>query len=92
MKSHTDRGPDELPATSHQHRGHGGPWRRLLSKRSLGLMVALSVPGLGLGLAACGGTSGSAAAATPATTPAQAGGPSGFAGHAGPVPAERTGR
>jgi hypothetical protein len=54
------------------------------SQRILGVAVALLVPGLGLGLAACGGTSSSATAATPSTTVAQTSSSTGFAGHGGP--------
>jgi Domain of unknown function (DUF5666) len=52
------------------------------SQRILGVAVALLVPGLGLGLAACGGTSSSATAATPSTTVAHTSS-TGFAGHGG---------
>jgi hypothetical protein len=55
-----------------------------LRQRILGVAVALVVPALGVGLAACGGTSSSATAATPSTTAAQTGSATGFAGHAGP--------
>jgi hypothetical protein len=53
------------------------------SKRILGVAVALLVPALGLGLAACGGTSSSAAATTPATTATQTSSSAGLTGHAG---------
>jgi hypothetical protein len=54
-----------------------------LSRRILGVAVALLVPALGVGLAACGGTSSSTAATTPSAPAAQASGSSGFTGHAG---------
>ncbi|HEX3835203.1 MAG TPA: DUF5666 domain-containing protein [Solirubrobacteraceae bacterium] len=54
-----------------------------MSRRVLGVAAALSVPALGLGLAACGGTASSAAATTPSTAVTQTSGSSGFAGHAG---------
>ena len=56
---------------------------RRFSRRILGVAVALLVPALGVGLAACGGTSSSAAATTPSTPAAQASGSGGFAAHAG---------
>jgi hypothetical protein len=54
-----------------------------LRRRILGVAVAVSVPALALGVAACGGTSSSAAATTPSTTASQTSGVVGFAGHAG---------
>jgi hypothetical protein len=52
-----------------------------VSQRSLGVAVGLSIPVVGLGLAACGGTSSSTAATT--TKSAQAAGSSGFASYKG---------
>jgi hypothetical protein len=52
--------------------------RRSLSKRFLGAVIAMFVPALGLGLAACGGTSSSAAATTPSTTATQTSASTGF--------------
>jgi hypothetical protein len=53
-----------------------------LSRRALGVAVALFVPALGVGLAACGGTSSSTAATTSSTAATPASGATGFAGHA----------
>jgi hypothetical protein len=83
MKSHNDTSRDHSTAISHYESGRGKLRRRPLSRRLLGVAVALSVPALGLGLAACGGTSSSAAATTPATTATQTSASTGFAGHAG---------
>jgi hypothetical protein len=57
--------------------------RRRSSRRILAGAVALLVPALGVGLAACGGTASSTAATTPSAPAAQASGAGGFAGHAG---------
>jgi hypothetical protein len=57
---------------------------RPLNRRILGGAVALLVPALGVGLAACGGTSSSTAATTPPAATAPATGSSAFADHAGP--------
>jgi hypothetical protein len=54
-----------------------------LRNRILGVVVALFVPALGLGLAACGGTSSSAAATTPSATATQASASTGFTGSFG---------
>jgi hypothetical protein len=83
MKSHSDTSRHESSAMSQHQPGRAGPRRRPLSKRILGVAVALFVPALGLGLAACGGTSSSATATTPSATATQASASSGFAGHAG---------
>jgi Domain of unknown function (DUF5666) len=82
MKSHSDTSRHESSATSEHQLGRPKLWRRQLSKRILGVAVALFVPALGLGLAACGATS-TSAAATPPTTAAQTSGSTGFAGHVG---------
>ncbi|MGO9957266.1 MAG: hypothetical protein ACLP50_15075 [Solirubrobacteraceae bacterium] len=84
MTSHNDTGRQESSAMS-QHQPVGakrrcGPSR----KRVLGVVVALCVPALGVGLAACGGTSSSAAATTSSTTATQASASTGLAGLAGP--------
>jgi hypothetical protein len=83
MKSHSDTSRHESSAVSPDQPGRTNRRRRPLSNRVLGVAVALFVPALGLGLAACGGTSSSAAATTPSTTATQASAPTGFAGHAG---------
>jgi hypothetical protein len=83
MKSHNDTSRDHSTAISHHESDRGRLRRRPLIRRLLGVAVALSVPALGLGLAACGGTSTSAAATTPATTATQTSASTGFAGHAG---------
>jgi hypothetical protein len=83
MKSHSDTNRhDELRAMSQHQPGRAKLRRRPLRNRALGVAVALFVPGLGLGLAACGGTSSSAAATTPSTA-TQTNASTGFAGHAG---------
>jgi hypothetical protein len=83
MKSHSDTTRDESSAMS-QHEPSGGKLRqRPWSQRILGVAVALFVPALGLGLAACGGTSNSAAATISSTTATQTSSSTGFAGHDG---------
>jgi hypothetical protein len=73
MKSPSDTGSrDESRAASQHGPDRANLRRRRSSKRSLGLAVALCVPALGVGLAACGGTSSSAAATTPSATTTQA--------------------
>jgi hypothetical protein len=57
--------------------------RPRLSKRILGVAVALFVPALGVGLAACGGTSSSAAATTSSATATQASASTGSTGAGG---------
>jgi hypothetical protein len=84
MKSYTDTSPDQSSATSQHEPGRGWLRRRPLKQRVLGVAVALLVPGLGIGIAACGGTSSAATAATPSTTSTQTASATGFAGHAGP--------
>jgi hypothetical protein len=83
MKSQYNMTHHESGAISPDRPGRARRRRGPLSKRILGVAVALFVPALGLGLAACGGTSSSAAATTPSTTATQASGSTGFAGHAG---------
>jgi Domain of unknown function (DUF5666) len=63
---------DQSRAVSQDQPSRAKLRRRSSSKRVLGVGVALCVPALGLGLAACGGTSSSAAATTSsaAATPA----------------------
>jgi hypothetical protein len=73
---------DESAATSEHRLGRARPRRRRLRKRVLGVALALSVPALGVGLAACGGTSVSAAATT-ATQTTSSGGVVGHAGSGG---------
>jgi hypothetical protein len=83
MNSHSDTGGHEPSATSQHEPGRPKLRTRRLSRRILGVAVALLVPALGVGLAACGGTSSSTAATTPSAPAAQASGSSGFASHAG---------
>jgi hypothetical protein len=84
MKSRSDTTRhDESGAIPQRRPGRVRLRRRPLSKRLLGAAVALFVPALGLGLAACGGTSSSAAATTPAATATPASAATGFAGHTG---------
>jgi hypothetical protein len=83
MNTHSDTIRHEPSAMSQHRPGRAKLRRRPLSKRILGVAVALFVAALGLGLAACGGTSSSAAATTPSTTATQASVSTGLAGHAG---------
>jgi hypothetical protein len=83
MKSHSDTISHESRAMSQRPPSRARLWRRSASKRVLGVAAALLVPALGLGLAACGGTSSSAAATTPSAAVTQTSGSPGFAGHAG---------
>jgi hypothetical protein len=83
MESHSDTSRHESSAMPQHRPGRAPLRRRPLRKRILGVAVALSVPALGLGLAACGGTSSSAAATTLTTTATQTSASTGFAGHAG---------
>ena len=83
MKRDSERSLDDSGAMSQHDPGRTRPQRRLLRKHVLAGAVALALPALGLGLAACGGTSSSAAATTPSTTTTQTGGSAGFAGDAG---------
>lgn len=83
MTSHSDTSRQESSAMSQHQPGRAKLRRRPLRKRILGVAVALFVPALGIGLAACGGTSTSAAATTPSTTATHTSGATGFAGHAG---------
>ena len=69
MKSPSDTSRhDESRAVSQHRSGRATLRRRLMTKRRLGLMVGLSVAVLGLGLAACGGSSSTAATTSAATT------------------------
>jgi len=84
MKSPSDISRhDESCAVSQRQPGRAGLWRRLVSRRSLGVMVGLSVPVLGLGVAACGGTSSSAATTSASTTTTQASAATGSTGSGG---------
>jgi hypothetical protein len=83
MNSHSDTSGHEPRATSQHEPGRLKRRARRLSRRILGVAVALLVPALGVGLAACGGTASSTAATTPSAPAAQASGSGGFAGHAG---------
>ena len=83
MKRDNGRSLHDSGAMSRHDPGRASPLRRLLSKHILAGAVALAIPALGLGLAACGGTSSSAAATSPSTTTTQTGGPAGFVGDAG---------
>ena len=82
MTSHSDTSPDQSSAMSQYEPRRSRLRRRWARKRIVGVAIAMSVPALGLGLAACGGTSTSAAATTPATTATQSSSSGGFAGHA----------
>jgi hypothetical protein len=83
MKSQSDTSGHESRATSQHEPGRPKRRTRRLSRRILGIAVALLVPALGVGLAACGGTSSSTAATTPSTPAAQASASGGFAGQRG---------
>jgi hypothetical protein len=83
MKSHGTTSRSESSVIS-KHESNGRRRRRRpLSKRTLGVAVALCVPALGVGLAACGGTSSSTAATTPSITATRASASTGFASHSG---------
>jgi hypothetical protein len=81
MKSHSNTGRHESSAMSEHEPERDRRRRRPLRKRILAVVVALFVPALGLGLAACGGTTSSAAATTPSATATQASASIGIAGH-----------
>jgi hypothetical protein len=83
MKSHSYTSRHEPGARSRHQHGDVRLRRRRLRKRILGIAVALFVPALGLGLAACGGTARSAAATTSSAPTTHATSSAGFAGHAG---------
>jgi hypothetical protein len=84
MKSPSDVSRhDESRAASQHQPGVAKVRRRPLSKRMLGVGVALCVPALGIGLAACGGTSSSPAATTPSATATQASASTGSTGSGG---------
>ena len=83
MKSHSDTSRHESSAMSQHQPGRPKLRRRPLRNRILGVVVALFVPALGLGLAACGGTSSSAAATTSSATATQASASTGFTGSGG---------
>src|ERR1700760_4800104 len=73
MKSPSDTSRDDQSrAISPQQGGRPERGQRSLSKRILGAGVALCIPAVGVGLAACGGTSSSAAATTPSATTTKA--------------------
>jgi hypothetical protein len=87
MKNQSNISSHEPHGASPQDPGHprrARRARRLMSKHRLGVAVGLSIPALGLGVAACGGASGATAAtATTAAKSAPAAGSSGFAGYKG---------
>jgi uncharacterized protein DUF5666 len=83
MKSLRDTSRHEWNAMSEHEPGRAKLRRLPLSQRVLGVTLALFAPALGLGLAACGGTSNSAAATAPSTTATPTSASTGFAGHAG---------
>ena len=83
MKSHSDTSRHESSAMSQHQPGRAKLRRGPLRNQILGVAVVLFVPALGLGLAACGGTSSSAAATTSSTTAVPTSVSTGFAGHAG---------
>jgi hypothetical protein len=72
MKIHSDTSGHELKPTSEQEPGRAGRWRRLTRRHSLGVAVALMIPALAVGLAACGGSSSSTATTTGAASTAVA--------------------
>ena len=55
MKSYSDTSRDQSSAMSQHGPGRGWLRRRPLRQRVLGVAVALVVPALGVGVAACGG-------------------------------------
>jgi hypothetical protein len=80
--SHTSRHDDSRAVSMHQP-GRAKLRRRLPSRRILGVVVAVCVPALGVGLAACGGTSSSAATTTSSATATQAGASTSASGSGG---------
>ncbi len=87
MKDHSESNCRESSASSQQHRGQVRRRWQVLHRRGVGTTVGLVIPalGLGLGVAACGGSSTTQAATTTTATTVKAsgaGGAGGFAGHA----------
>ncbi len=83
MKSHSEMSGHASDASPQQEPGHSGRRWHVLRRHSLGATVGVIVPVLGLGLAACGGTSASQPAATTSTAVASVSGPSGSGGAGG---------
>jgi hypothetical protein len=91
MKRPSDTSRDDgLRGVSQRQPGRPKLGQRQLRKRVLGVAVALCVPALGVGLAACGGTSSSAAATTPSATATQASTSTGSTGSGGASNARST--
>jgi hypothetical protein len=85
MKSPSDRSRHDESGAMSQQQPAGAKLRRSpVSKRLLGVAVALFVPALGVGLAACGGTSSSAATTTSPVAAPHTSGSSAFASLKGP--------
>jgi hypothetical protein len=83
MKSPSDtNGHDGSPPVSPHQPGRAKPRRRPSSERILGAAVALCVPALGVGLAACGATS-SSTNSTGTATATRASAPTGATGSGG---------
>jgi hypothetical protein len=84
MKSPSDISRHDESCAVSQHPPSRAKRRRPpLSKRILGVGVALFIPVLVVGLAACGGTSSSTAATTPSATATRASAPTGHTGSGG---------
>jgi hypothetical protein len=84
MKSPSDTSCHDGSRAASQHQaGRAKLRRRPSSKHILGVVVGLCVPALGVGLAACGGTSSSTAATTSSATATQASASTGSTGSAG---------
>jgi len=84
MKSPSDTSGDDGSRPVSQHpQGRGQPRRRAPRKRILGIGVALCVPALGVGLAACGGTSSSTTSTSASATATQASASTGSTGSGG---------
>ncbi len=85
MKDHSESNRNESSASPEQEPGHVRRRWRVMRKRGLGVGVALIIPAVGLGVAACGSSTSTQAATTTSSavaTTAAAGGAGGFAGHA----------
>jgi hypothetical protein len=84
MKSQSELDHHDLSGSPEREPGSAGRRWHVLRRRGLGVGVALIIPAVGLGVAACGSSSSTQAASTtaPAATTANAAGAGGFAAHA----------
>jgi hypothetical protein len=83
MKKHSDTSRHKSVAMSQHQPVDAKRRQRPLRRRVLGGAVALAVPALGLGVAACGGTATSTAATARSAVTTAASDSAGFGGHAG---------